>query len=74
MYGINLILLGLVIRYLLARDKRNRTYSDHVRQYDSFEQYRNNVLLRAAGRLLGLICVFVGVLWLGYSLINHAAR
>ena len=73
-YGIELILLGLVIWYLLARDKRSRAYSAHVRPYDSFERFRNNVLLRAAARLLGLISVIVGMLLLGYFLVNHSGE
>ncbi|MBO0953208.1 hypothetical protein [Fibrella forsythiae] len=71
-YGLSLILTGLALRYFLIRDKLRRTHSANMRQYDSFEAYRNNILLRAAVRLLGLLSVLMGMLLIGFSLVRRS--
>ncbi|MBO0953048.1 hypothetical protein [Fibrella forsythiae] len=67
-YGISLIVVGLLLRYLLARNKLDRTPTANVRQYDSFEAYRNNMLLRAGAKLVGLLSVLTGMLLIGLAL------
>ncbi|RZK28354.1 MAG: hypothetical protein EOO63_11450 [Hymenobacter sp.] len=60
------------MRYFLIKDKLRRTHSANVRQYASFEAYRNNTLLRAAVRLLGLFSVLLGLLLIGLSLARRS--
>jgi uncharacterized membrane protein len=70
-FGIILVVLGYVLRYMMNRRAFNRRNAAGVEQFKSFEAATGTRFLEGAGRLLATVLIFGGVILAAFGFFGH---
>ncbi|RZK31407.1 MAG: molybdenum ABC transporter permease [Hymenobacter sp.] len=70
-FGIVLAVLGYALRYLMNRRAFNRRNAAGVEEFKSFEAATGTRFLEGAGRKLGSVLLFVGLVLAAFGFFGH---
>lgn len=69
--GVVLVITGIIIRYMIGRNRFNRRSITGVETFSSYERMNLTRLLEWLGSIIGLLLIIGGIIMVVLALLNH---